>query len=116
MTIDTNRAAFVQRSHEFHVFDDVDVKTVYPDAREVTVETNAVSTRASVVANDIMTDCANYRTGIEIVIDQVLSEDDFKNQNVQYTLIYPRLNINRVVRVVSFSTDWLGGQTRLVLK
>lgn len=117
MAIDPSRAALINREFRYVRLSDFSVRSTYPQAREITLDTQLQEAPATALANQIFNDTKTFKTVFQVEIDGTLELEDFDLSVPTYILDAPDYATDgRVLKLIYADIDYQANATTLTVR
>jgi hypothetical protein len=110
MAIDSSRASFVQKEWRYQTASDPSVKSVYPNATPLVLETNFTRPVAQAIANSYLEETKVPSDTLSFELEGLITIDDWAGGPTRYALTAPMFNANaKVSKSVLIDMDYNTG-------
>lgn len=114
---DPAKAAFVQKEHRYTKAENLTVLATYPNAREITFDTQMNAANAATLAGNLLADLSTPSNAFEVEIRGIITLDDFAAGMPRYLATFPEFNVSaKTFKIVSCEVDYLNQKTTVVIK
>ena len=113
MAFDPNRASFVQREYRFEEAEDLNVRAIYPTARQYVLNTNLTSMSVAYsLADAIFSESRKPASAYKIEVEGVFLIDTLDGGPLRYEVRSEKYGLaSTVYKVVSFECDVFNKRT-----
>jgi hypothetical protein len=116
-TFDYARASFVQSEFRYKIAEDVTIKSKFPDAQEIVIDTQLSETDAAALVTTYFAELSKTAIVFTVEIDGVMKPEDLKTAIPSYTASFTQyLTDSRTFKLTRFETDFLAQKTTLVIR
>jgi hypothetical protein len=117
MAIDPNKAAFVKQPYRYSAAEDTSIKTKYPTAREMVLNTNLTGTSAAALATSLFNAFKDAGLAFEIETEGTISLNSFGSSPPRFSCTFPEYGVaDRVMTTVAAETDPLANRASATVR
>jgi len=117
MAIDPTLAAFVSADYRYDTSADSAVKTAYPQAGALEINTNLGATDGAALALTILNATKTFALVYLVEVEGVLTLDDFAGTVNHYTLTAPLYSTDsRTYKLIAAEVDYVKNTTKLTVR
>lgn len=118
MSVDPARAALVRQQFRYQQAIDNSVKSTFPNANVLSIETSLSGSVAATLASTILSATKTAALVWEVEIEGVIMPEAFDGTVNQYTLTFPMHNTDtsKTYRLIGIKVDWQKNITMLRLR
>ncbi|MGK2911224.1 MAG: hypothetical protein ACSLE1_15695 [Sphingobium sp.] len=113
MAVTAARAAFVLNEWRYQIAEDTSVKTKFPNAREVVLETQLAQAAATTLAAAYLAETDSLAMVYEVDIEDVIHLEDLSNLARYYCTFPGHVDDGRIYRLISAEVDYLANRSKL---